>query len=86
MNSTDVLLCMWAKWAKKYEIILVLPSQILIYFCVGEQSKQKISNSSCFTKSNPNIFLFGQAKQAKKIQIKKSNELPVVKFKSKNVK
>ena len=66
------------------KFLLVLQSQILIYFC--EQSEQfffkkyqlnyqlsnsspKMSNSTCFTKLNPNIFLCQQAKRAKKFQI-----------------
>ena len=46
MNSTDVLLCRPAKWAKKYEIILGLPSQILIYYWVGKQSKPSIKKTT----------------------------------------
>ena len=46
-------------WAKNCQIVLVLPTQILIYYHVGEQSKPKILNST-------DILLCGQAKWAKK--------------------
>jgi hypothetical protein len=62
-------LCRQAKQAKKFQIVLVLQSQILIYYCVGKQSELKISNSTCLTKSNSNILLCRQAKQAKKFQM-----------------
>ena len=40
-----------------------------MYHCVGEQSEPKMSNCTCFTNSNPNIFLCRQAKRARKFQM-----------------
>ena len=59
-------MCRQAKQANKFQMVLVLQSQILIYYCVG---KLKISKSTCFTESNSNILLCRRAKRAKKFQI-----------------
>ena len=64
-SNFNILLCRQAKRAEKFQMLLVLQSQILIYYFVGKQSELNISNSTCFTESNSNILLYRQAKQAK---------------------
>ena len=62
-------MCRRAKWAKKFNIVLVLPSQIIIYYFLGERSELKNLDSTCFTESKSNILLCRRAKQAKKFQV-----------------
>ena len=65
--NPKILLCRRAKQARKFHIIVVLPRQILVYYCVGKQSEPKnvqIWNNTWFTKSNPIILLCRKAKQA----------------------
>ena len=60
-------MCRQTKWAQKCQTVLVLPSQILIYFCVGEQSK--LENSSCFSKLNPNVLIIDEQSEPKNFWI-----------------
>ena len=61
--NPNIFLCRWTKQARKFQIVVVLPSQILIYYCIGKQSEsQKVSNST-------DVLLCRQAKWAKKYEI-----------------
>ena len=55
-------MCRWAKWAKKCQIVLVLPTQILKYYSVDERNKPKFLYST-------DVLLCRQAKWAKKYEI-----------------
>ena len=58
-----------ANQVRKFQIVVVF--QVKSYCIIVQASKMspKMSNSTCFTKSNPNIFLCRQGKQAIKFQI-----------------
>ena len=58
--NLNIFLCRQAKRARKFQIVVVLPSQILIYLCVG-----KLENSSSFIKSNPNVLFIDEQNEPK---------------------
>ena len=68
--NPDTFLCRQAKQAKKCQIVVVLESQILMYYLKASKVSPKMSNSTCFTNSNPNILQCRKAKQAKKFKKK----------------
>ena len=64
--NPNILLCRCAKRARKFQIIVVLQRQILMYSNVGKLSEPINVKQYLFTKPNPNIFLCRRAKRARK--------------------
>ena len=65
--NPNTFLCRRAKRAKKFQIVVVLVSQILMYYLQASKVSPKMSNITCFTKPNPNILFCRRVLFAKKI-------------------
>ena len=58
LKNSNILLCRRGKGAKKNYKVLVLLSQILIYYCEGKRSEQKNSNILLCMRANKELKNF----------------------------